>query len=262
MISIQGLSRSFGTVKAVDNLSFNVEAGEVFALLGPNGAGKTTTIKMILGMLRPDEGRLVFDGKPITPDNNNHKARIGYVPESCALYDNLSGREYLAFMGNLHHLPSNEVNQKIGLLLEAVELDDSADKLIREYSKGMKQKILMISALIHDPDLIVLDEPFSGLDANAVLVFKELIYEQARLGKAIVFCSHILEVVERIVDRALIMKDGRQLACGTPSDIISLSSHNTLSRAFNELTGSRDVAEQARSIAGIIRNSHCGQSNE
>lgn len=262
MIKIQELSRSFGTIKAVDNLSFKVGAGDVFALLGPNGAGKTTTIKMILGMLKPDEGRLIFDGKPIVQDDNKYKSRIGYVPESCALYDNLSGREYLAFISNLHHLPSNEANRKGNLLLEAVGLTESADKLIREYSKGMKQKILMISAFIHDPDLIVLDEPFSGLDANAVLVFRELIYEQARLGKAIIFCSHILEVVERIVHQALVIKDGKQLAYGTPSEIISLTSHDTLSRAFNELTGSRDVSEQARSITGIIQNSNSGTSNE
>ncbi len=261
MITVQKLSRSFGSVKAVDGLSFEVAAGEVFALLGPNGAGKTTTIKMILGMLRPQEGSVSFRGKRIAPEDNAYKARIGYVPESCALYDNLSGREHLAFMGNLHHLPSDEVREKVSQLVEAVELGDSADKLIREYSKGMKQKILMISALIHNPDLIVLDEPFSGLDANAVLVFRELINEQARLGKAIIFCSHILEVVERIVHRALVMKDGRQLASGTPSQIVSLTGQKTLSRAFNELTGSRDVGEQARSIVGIMRNSAGGASH-
>jgi len=259
MIKIQELTRSFGAVKAVDNLSFEVEAGEVFALLGPNGAGKTTTIKMILGMLKPDKGSLIFDGKAIMPDDNKHKSRIGYVPESCALYDNLSGREYLAFVSNLYHLPSDEATRKGDLLLEAVELGDSADKLIREYSKGMKQKILMISALIHDPDLIVLDEPFSGLDANAVMVFKELIHEQTREGKAIIFCSHILEVVEQIVNRALIIKNGKQLACGTPSDIISLTNHKTLDRTFNELTGNRDVGEQARNITGIMQNSNAGR---
>ncbi len=262
MIRIQEISRSFGPVKAVDNLSFEVRAGEIFALLGPNGAGKTTTIKMILGMLRPDAGQVFFDGKPIVPDDNQHKARVGYVPESCALYDNLTGHEYLEFIGNLHHLPSDEVNKKADLLLREVDLSDSAHKLIREYSKGMKQKILMISALIHDPDLIVLDEPFSGMDANAVLVFRELIYDQARQGKAIIFCSHILEVVERIVHRALIIKAGKQLACGSPAEIIDLSSHKTLSRAFNELTGSRDVAEQARSITEIIQNSNGGFQSE
>jgi ABC-2 type transport system ATP-binding protein len=254
MIRIDRLTRKFGAVTAVDSLSFETRPGEIFALLGPNGAGKTTTINMILGMLRPDEGASTFQGNPITPDDNAFKSRIGYVPESCALYENLTGTEYLQFVGHLHHLPEDEVKTKAGQMLEAVGLGEQADQLIREYSKGMKQKVLICSALLHDPDLIILDEPFSGLDANAVAVFKELYREQAGRGKTLIFCSHILEVVERLVDRILIIKDGRSLVTGTPTEIIQRTGHASLDKAFNELTGAGDIDLRAKGIAGIIGN--------
>ncbi len=262
MIQISNLCRSFDSLKAVDDLSFEVRAGEIFALLGPNGAGKTTTIKMILGMLRPDSGYVTFQGTEISIEDCSHKSRIGYVPESCALYENLTGMEYLKFVGHLHHLPEEEMQQKAEQMLEALGLTDSAGKLIREYSKGMKQKILIASALMHDPDLIILDEPFSGLDANAVSVFKELFKEQARQGKALIFCSHVLEVVERLVDRILIVKDGKALAAGTPEEILGQTGHKSLDRAFNELTGAGDIDLRARDIAGIIGNGAKGSSDE
>jgi ABC-2 type transport system ATP-binding protein len=262
MIRIENLSRSFGEVLAVDGLSFEVAPGEVFALLGPNGAGKTTTIKMILSMLRQDDGKIYFEGKEISPEENGYKSKIGYVPESCAIYENLSGSEYLKFIGNLHHLPPDEMEHKADQLLNVVELGEVSDKLIREYSKGMKQKILIISAMIHDPDLIILDEPFSGLDANAVSVFKELIRQQAKQGKAFIFCSHILEIVEQLVSRVLIIKEGKSLAAGTPEEIIGQTGHDSLGRAFNVLTGARDIDAVAGDIVGIIGNSNEKKQND
>jgi ABC-2 type transport system ATP-binding protein len=252
MITLQNISRSYGSIKAVDNLSFEVRAGEIFALLGPNGAGKTTTIKMILGMLRPDSGAITFQGNTISPEDNSYKAHVGYVPESCALYENLTAAEYMEFVGHLHHLDPPVVREKSARMLEAVGLGGTSNQLIREYSKGMKQKVLICSAMMHDPDLLILDEPFSGLDANAVSVFKELFREQANTGKAIIFCSHILEVVERLVDRILIIKDGRRLASGTPEEILQTTGHKTLDRAFNELTGAGDIDTKAKNISGII----------
>ncbi|MEZ5359314.1 MAG: ABC transporter ATP-binding protein [Candidatus Zixiibacteriota bacterium] len=252
MIRVEGISRSFGSLQAVDKLSFQVSAGEIFALLGPNGAGKTTTIKMILSMLKPDAGQIIFDNRAISSEDNTYKSRIGYVPESCALYENLNGFEYLQFIGNLHHIPEQDIVSKAERLLEALDLGASSHKLIREYSKGMKQKILIASALIHDPDLIILDEPFAGLDANAVSVFKEIFRGQARQGKALIFCSHILEVVERLVDRILIIKDGRSLAAGTPEEILRQTGLGSLDKAFNELTGARDIASRANDIVNII----------
>jgi ABC-2 type transport system ATP-binding protein len=252
MVRIENLSRSFGDIKAVDDLSFEVRPGEIFALLGPNGAGKTTTIKIILGMLKADSGGVWFDGRQVSPNENGYKARTGYVPESSALYETLSGREFLEFIGHLHHLPPDEVRRKSDQLMDLLEMSDAAAKLIREYSKGMKQKILIVSALMHNPDLIILDEPFSGLDANAVSVFREVFREQARQGKAIIFCSHILEIVERLVDRILIIKEGKSLVSGTPDEIIHQTGHSSLDRAFNELTGARDIDTRARDIIDAI----------
>jgi ABC-2 type transport system ATP-binding protein len=254
MIRVENLSRSFVDLKAVDNLSFEVKPGEIFALLGPNGAGKTTTIKIILGMLKPDGGKVWFDGAPVSPGENGYKARTGYVPESSALYETLSGREFLKFIGNLHHLPPDEVRRKSSRLFDLLELGDASKQIIREYSKGMKQKLLIISALLHDPDLIILDEPFAGLDANAVSVFRQVFREQARNGKAVIFCSHILEVVERLVDRILIIKEGKNLASGTPEEIIRQTGHESLDRAFNELTGARDIDLRAKDIIDVIGN--------
>jgi ABC-2 type transport system ATP-binding protein len=252
MVKVEDLSRSFGELKAVDELSFEVRKGEIFALLGPNGAGKTTTIKIILGMLKPDSGSVWFDGKRISSEENGFKARTGYVPESSALYETLSGREFLEFIGHLHQLQPDVVRQKSDRLLELLEMGDAATQLIREYSKGMKQKILITSALLHDPDLIILDEPFAGLDANAVSVFRQVFREQARNGKAVIFCSHILEVVERLVDRILIIKEGKNLVSGTPDEIISQTGHESLDRAFNKLTGAQDIDSRARDIIDAI----------
>jgi ABC-2 type transport system ATP-binding protein len=254
MIDVQGLSRSFGAVKAVDNLSFRVDRGEVFALLGPNGAGKTTTIKMILGLLRPDTGVITFDGALVEFGEIEYKARMGYVPENCALYENLTGREFLEFVGNLHHLDPELIHSRSRQLLELMELDTRAGELIRDYSKGMKQKILILSALLHDPDLIILDEPFSGLDANATSVFKEMIQQIAGQGKTVIFCSHVLEVVEKLVDRILIIKQGQELITGTPEEIVRQTGLQSLDRAFNALTGATDVDSRARKIIDIIGN--------
>jgi ABC-2 type transport system ATP-binding protein len=253
MISVYDLSRKFGPVRAVDDLSFEVRNNEIFALLGPNGAGKTTTIKMILGMLKPNKGTVHFNGKEIMPGDNSFKSRIGYVPENCVLYENLKGREYLEFVGNLHHLDPGMMHEKIERLLDLLELKNSAEKLIREYSKGMKQKILIISSLLHDPDLVILDEPFSGLDANAVSIFKELFRQESRQGKSIIFCSHVLEVVERLVDRILIINKGRKLAEGTPQEIVMKTKFDTLDRAFNALTGAGDIDVRAREIIQTIK---------
>lgn len=200
-----------------------------------------------------------FRGKEIVFGDDGYKAAIGYVPESCALYENLTGREYLEFIGHLHHLEPTEISSKVKRLLDLVGIDRSADNLIREYSKGMKQKILIISALMHDPDLIILDEPFSGLDANTVSVFKEILRESAKHGKAVIFCSHVLEVVERLVDRLMIIKQGKELATGTPDEIIAQTGHQALDRAFNELTGSGDIDSQAQQIVEII--SHPNRQN-
>jgi len=252
MVSVDAVSRSFGSTRAVDSLSFSVNSGDVFALLGPNGAGKTTTIKMILGLLQPDSGTVTFQGQRVSVAENAYKSKIGYVPENGALYENLTANEYFQFIGALQHLDPDTVERKTAELLKVFDLAGVANKMMREYSRGMKQKALILSALLHDPDLIILDEPFSGLDANAAAVFKEIIRSLAASGKAVIFCSHVLEVVERLVNRALIIKNGKKLALGAPDEIMSAAGTNSLDAAFNKLTGAKDTQNTAQEVVNII----------
>ncbi len=253
MISVKDLTRRFGVTTAVDTLSFVVQPGEIFALLGPNGAGKTTTIRMILGMLKPDDGEILFDDNPVSFGDVAYKNRIGYVPETSHLYENLKGEEYIRFIGNLYHLDEKRVMKTAKQMMSLLELKPEASQIIREYSKGMRQKLMIITAILHNPDVIIMDEPFSGLDANTVSVLKEFLRAQARQGKAIIFCSHVLEVVERLVDRMLIISNGRELASGTPAEILKQTGADTLDRAFNFLTGAENVADRASEIARIIQ---------
>jgi len=252
MLKIANLSKRYGGVPAVDDLSFQVKAGEIFALLGPNAAGKTTTLKIILGLLRPDGGEATIDGQPVIPEGGDHKFLIGYVPENGAVYESLTGREYLSFVGELYHLDPTAVARKAERLLGLVGLEPMADQILREYSKGMKQKIMILAALLPDPKLIILDEPFSGLDANTVSVFKEIFRRQAREGKAVLLSSHMLEMVEHLADRVLIINHGRAQACGTAAEVMAAAGQSSLDRAFNVLTGARDIAAQAGEIVDAI----------
>lgn len=253
MLKVSNLSRSFEKIKAVNDLSFEIDGGEVFALLGPNGSGKTTTIKMILGMLKPDNGKIQFLNQTIEPSMTEYKRNIGYVPEQAVVYENLSGLEYVTFVGNLYNLPDDELKGKAAKLFNLLEMSSNAkNQLIREYSKGMKQKLLLITSMIHNPKLFIFDEPFSGLDANSVSVYKEIIKEQVASGKSVLFCSHILDVVEKIATKILIIKKGKELVAGTPDEIISQTKFDSLDRAFNELTGQDDIDSKAKEIVDII----------
>ncbi len=254
MIKISNLGKRFDKLKAVDDLSFQINEGEIFGLLGPNGAGKTTTVKMMVGMLKPDKGTIEINGFNAVTDSLKVKADLGYVPESSALYENLTGREHLEMVCNLHHLPLENVDSQVDRLLDAIELQESADKRIAGYSKGMKQRLLLAGAIIHNPHLLILDEPMSGLDANVQSVIRQLIKDFTRDKRIVIFCSHILEVVERLCDRLLIIHQGRKLIEGTPQDITSNLGVDSLSIAFNKLTGANDIDSQARGILDAIEN--------
>jgi len=253
MLSVKGLSRQFGKLKAVDNLSFTVEGGEIFGLLGPNGAGKTTTIKMIIGMLEPSDGTVSVCGHDVLSEPIEVKRRIGYVPETCSLYENLSGREYLELIGNLHHLPTDRIKSQIGRLTPTLGLSEAIDERIVTYSKGMKQKVLLSSALMHNPDLIIMDEPFSGLDSNSAAIFKQVIGRLAESGKAVVFSSHVLEVVEKLCGRLLIIHEGQKLAEGSVDEVMAKAGETTLVDSFSRLTGITDVGEIADDILDALK---------
>jgi ABC-2 type transport system ATP-binding protein len=252
LIKVDNLSRQYGTLWAVKDLSFEIADGEVYGLLGPNGAGKSTTVKIMVGMLAATTGEITINGLNIKTDGNAIKANLGYVPESCALYENLTGREHLEMVCNLHHLPVEGIEPQVTRLIELLDLKDAADKRIAGYSKGMKQKLLLAGGIIHNPRVLILDEPLSGLDANAQSLFRELIKEFARDNRIVIFCSHVLEVVERICDQLLIIDHGKKLTEGTPQQIMETQSVTTLGEAFSRLTGATDIDDQARGILRAI----------
>jgi ABC-2 type transport system ATP-binding protein len=243
MIDVRGLTRSYGAKLAVDNLSLQAAPGEIVGFLGPNGAGKSTTVKVITGLIRPDSGTVTVCGFDVVREPLEVKKRLGYVPETAAIYDSLSALEYLELVACLHHLDPEPARVRRRELLELFGLSAQAGQRLSEFSKGMRQKVVLAAALIHRPDVLVLDEPLDGLDANTALVVKELLRKLADQGKTILFSSHILEVVERMCTRIVIINHGRVVTSGTAPDIRAAAGAATLEEAFSRLTGVRDASE-------------------
>jgi ABC-2 type transport system ATP-binding protein len=241
MILAEGLTRTFGDKVALSDLDLRVEPGEILGFLGPNGAGKSTTVKILTGMIRPTAGRAQVAGFDVMEQPLEVKRRIGYVPESGAMYDNLSAAEYLELVACLHHIAPTAAASRIDELLDLFDLTDVKNQRVTEYSKGMKQKVVLAAALIHRPDVLFLDEPLSGLDANAALIVKELLRRLAAQQKTILFCSHILEVVERVCTRIVIINGGRKIIEGSAQEISKTTGTGTLEAAFSTLTGVRDA---------------------
>jgi ABC-2 type transport system ATP-binding protein len=237
LIELIHLSRSYGDRPAVRGISLSIPGGEVFGLLGPNGAGKSTTIKMLATLLRPSGGTARIAGHDLVTAANEVRRVIGYVPEGADLYDVLSGREFLDLTRDLHRLPPAEAEARRAPLVEAFELSGDLDRALGEYSKGMKQKLLLIAALQHDPRVLLLDEPLDGLDVPAQEFLKELIRERAAQGGAVVYCSHILEVVEKICDRVAILYQGSVAVLGSPRELMASGGEESLSRLFLRITG-------------------------
>jgi ABC-2 type transport system ATP-binding protein len=252
MIETEGLGRYYGSQLVLQGLTLRVTAGEILGFLGPNGAGKSTTVKILTGMIKPDYGRARVAGFDVVEQPIEVKRRIGYVPESAALYESLTAREYLDVIASLYHLPRQPALQRIDELLDRFELSRSRDQRLSEFSKGMKQKVLIASALMHRPEVLFLDEPLTGLDANAALVVKELIRGLAAQGRAIFFCSHVLEVVERVCTRIVIINKGRAIADGTARAIADAAHAATLEDAFVALTGSRSAAETSHDLLAAL----------
>jgi ABC-2 type transport system ATP-binding protein len=245
VIIVKELAKTYGDKLAVRNLTFSVHAGEIVGFLGPNGAGKSTTVKVLTGLIRPTSGSASVAGKDILTEPLEVKKRIGYVPETGALFETLSAWEYLQFVAELHHLDRAAADIKMEELLTLFGLFQEKDQRMREYSKGMKQKILICSAVLHNPEVLFLDEPLDGLDANAAFVFKEVLRGLAAQGKAILFCSHILDVVERLCPRIIIIDKGVMITQGTPAAIAQSTGTTSLEEAFCQLTGVRDVRDSA-----------------
>ena len=253
MLELRDVSKRFRGIVAVDRVSFTARAGEITGYLGPNGSGKSTTMKMITGLLEMTAGEILFDGIPIRRDLIAYKQRMGYVPEEPNLYGHLSGLEYLVMVGQLRALPAQLTAEKIDGLLRLFSLHGDRNVPISSYSKGMRQKVLLSAALLHNPDLILLDEPFSGLDVGTGLVLRSLILELAARGKVILFSSHELETVERVSSRVVILHRGKLVADDSIAKLRTLMNLPTLEGIFSQLAVEQDTASLSREIADLIR---------
>lgn len=251
LIETRNLLKRYGDKLAVNNVSFDVQAGEIFGFLGPNGAGKTTTIKMIVGLLQPTSGTVKVDGFDIQSQALQAKAASGYVPDTPNLYAKLTGRELLRFVGDLYHLDRKQVAHRVDELLRILELAAAAEDTIDSYSHGMQQKTALAAALVHDPRVLVLDEPTVGLDPKSARLIKDILRQMAERGAAVFLSTHILEIAERMCDRIGIINKGELIAIGTMDELRELgkSGETSLEDIFLGLTGG---AEEA-AIAEILK---------
>jgi ABC-2 type transport system ATP-binding protein len=251
MISVQHLTKLFGQQVAVNDLSFDVPAGQIVGFLGPNGAGKTTTLKMLTGMIQPNAGTATIAGFDLYTQTLDVKRNIGFVPESGAVYESLSGLEYLEMIGALYGIPPEQSRLRIYEFISFFDLspDTLQNKLLGAYSKGMRRKVVITAALLHNPPVVFFDEPLEGLDANASVGFKALIQSLAKEGKTIVYSSHILDVVERVCDRVIIIDKGRLLVDGSAEELVAQHNSGTLEKLFTELTGGGELEKRAETFA-------------
>lgn len=244
MIQFEAVSKHYGDKVAVDGLDLKVEDGELFVFLGPNGAGKTTSIKMCATLLQPTHGRVVVNGLDVGRDSLSVRAGIGYLPENPFLYERLSGRQMINFVGEARGLDAGRLQRRSDELLSLLELEEAADKPIKGYSHGMRKKVAIATALLHDPKVLLFDEPTSGLDPRSARVVKDLLLGLKDRGATVFLSTHILEVAERMCDRAGIIQSGRLVAVGTMDELRG-GRDASLEDIFLELTGGAEVAELA-----------------
>jgi ABC-2 type transport system ATP-binding protein len=252
MLEARDLTKRFRSTTVVDHVNFTVNSGEITGYLGPNGSGKSTTVKMMTGLLHPTEGEVLFLGRNIRNDSTVFKQRLGYVPEEPNLYGYLTGLEYLQLAGGLRGLPENFVNERANQLLELLALEDARWAPISAYSKGMKQRILIAAALLHDPDLLIFDEAQSGLDISNALLFRHLLRALAARGKAVLYISHVLELVEKICQRVIILYRGRIVADDSVDRLRDLMRLPNLEKIFTQLVHQDDMETRAQDIAELI----------
>lgn len=252
IITIRNLKKSYGSKEVLKDINLEIHEGEIIGYIGPNGAGKSTTVKIMLGLIGEYSGEIGILGSDIRNGEVEYKRKIGYVPETAEIYENLTAREYLTFIGEIYGMEYEIANEKAERLMNLFGIRDVYDGRISSYSKGMKQKVLVISALINDPDILFLDEPLSGMDANSVMVFKEVMAELARRGKTIFYSSHIMEVVEKISSRIILINNGEIVADGSFEDLKNKSMEGSLEEIFNQLTGFDEHEQIAKDIVSTI----------
>ena len=252
MLEARSLTKSYSSVPALENVSFRTGPGEVLGYLGPNGSGKSTTVKIITGLLEPTSGSVFFNGRNIKDDLAGYKRIVGYVPEEANLYPFLSGLEYLQLVGRLRGLSEALILRRAGAMLEMFSMKPHRFTAISAYSKGMRQRILLISALLHNPELLVFDEPLSGLDVVSAMIFRKLVAGLGRERKTIFYCSHVLEIVEKVCSHVIILQKGKQLAYGTVEELKRFQEMPSLEAAFSRLVQEQDAEASAETIIDAV----------
>ena len=252
MLHARGLTKRYGGLLALDRVNFDIHRGEIVGYLGPNGSGKSTTVNLVVGLLEPSAGSIALDGLSLSTDPIAYRSRIGYVPEEPYLYTHLTASEYLMLVGRLRHIPEAPLIEKVTRLLGLFQLHDSRYKTMTAFSKGMRQRVLLAAALLHNPDLIVLDEPFSGLDVNAGLLFRALLSQLASQGKAILFSTHRFDMVQQLCSRVVILSAGRVVAEEAVA-AFDPSGDGSLESLFVRVTDQPDYGPVARQILDAIR---------
>jgi ABC-2 type transport system ATP-binding protein len=252
VVEIRNLTKRFRGAAVVDDVSFTIRAGEITGYLGPNGSGKSTTVKILAGLLHPTSGHIFYQGQNVSDDPVGFRQRLGYVPEEPNLYGYLTGLEYLQLAGGLRALQADRVTERANQLLELLYLPDARWVPISNYSKGMKQRVLIAGALLHDPEVLIFDEAQSGLDITNSLLFRHLLRELAARGKAILYISHVLELVEKVCDHIVVIDKGRIVADDSVRSLRTLMQRPNLEGVFMQLIEQDDLESRARAITSAI----------
>jgi len=253
MLELKDITKKFHVFPAVDNVSFNAKPSEIVGYLGPNGAGKSTTIKILAGLLEKTSGHIFYQGEDICKDLFTFKKKIGFVPEQSEIYPHLSAHDYLLLVGRLRRIPESLLNKKIERFMELFSLSSDMHTAISSYSKGMIQKVLISAALLHNPEILLLDEPLSGLDVTTGLILKDLIQELSKEGKIIIYSSHILEIVEKICSRVIIIHKGRLVADDSVENLRNLMELPSLVDIFNQLVEQENTEDIAQGVIEAMK---------
>jgi ABC-2 type transport system ATP-binding protein len=253
MLEAVGLTKRYRGIPAVESVSFQIRRGQILGYLGPNGSGKSTTVKMLTGLIESSAGEILFDGARVKSGNPFFASQVGYVPEEPHLYSHFTGAEYLRLVGRLHSIPRRPLEQKIDAFIDLFSLNDARYELLLNYSKGMRQKILLSAALLHNPQVLILDEPFSGLDVGAALVLRNLLKALAREDKILLYSSHVLEVVEKVCTEVVILHKGKVVAYDTIARLRELQASPSLEGVFSQLAVPEDTSAIAERAIAVMK---------
>jgi ABC-2 type transport system ATP-binding protein len=248
IVSIRNLKKSYGTKEVLKGINLEITSGQIIGYIGPNGAGKSTTVKILCGLISDFDGEVEIFGKLLGSKTLEIKKQIGYIPENAVLYESLTPMEFMEFIGEMRSLEPEQTRRKAEALMSIFEMKPNINQRIATFSKGMRQKVLICSSLLHNPDLIFMDEPLSGLDANSVIMVKEMLIHLAREGKTVFYSSHIMDVVEKISDRIILIDQGNVIADGSFTELSKLANDANLEKMFTRLTGNTNHEEKAEAF--------------